>query len=744
MASLGKITQGLVKERNKIDVDSGPGVFVAREEVAPEQLTADSIITNLALTKDKNARVMDVSAAIAEEQTDVYIRVPPATEDPSQDTYAVRNSLVHQYRGESENGTIIRFDLFKKIVDNAILRQTKVMEAIIQPLAEPGADVDTTNMGDLYAVLNGSKRVDQFVSNSTSENSKKSDQKTLWITLGVAFLSLELMQKLSKLKWMGGDGKEALSEEALQAAADAAVGTPAEKAAKLAYRKAKIIRIISKIAEAVVLFALIHNLSKKQAQVLADTVLPPSVDPGIKEEFTKLVETLYDNPPADISAMILGVDNGDELIIEYCMARINAEKEQKRFNPWLVYAIAKIRDLNITDVARSLSGTSNEADRIQRLVVEKQLDTTYRAPTFSQSEQIIKDSMGNNIYPFANASNDIEPVKQLAGNTRLEIPIAKYLPDGLAGGQQSVGFDIANYMGPVNAYSETASLTSDFYLNLMQNNKYTPELVCCLLKFLGDDLDFLKNLRNTLKVFQKGIGFRLGDLLQDIVNGLFTDLRARILTYAITELAKLMAKAKKPILAWIERTSREDKYLAFCTPLLDMAYAILGILNEFEDLMKGMLKEILEALLTFELKIDDGTIKLNGTNRYVNIIGILDSIIFALEHGRLCNQSALRPEDIHPDAIPVISSLSAPPSPHVSKAMDAHEAFSKAIYESVSQERQNMITVKTFQDPEDAQARGAVSLTRRDTGQTIMEVIAEYSPRCGAFSNNSQFNRMGF
>lgn len=741
MAKFGRTQTYSGKARNKESAIVDSSLYVSLNENTPiEQQIADTTITNLALAKDKNARVMDVSAAMAEEQSNVYIEVPPSDIDNSQDTYMVRNALIRNYRAESENGTVIRFPLFKKIVDNAAATQEKLLIDVIQ-LGEFNSGVNQFSIGDLYSVLNAPRGSSVFKEDKSSSN--ETDDRALWITLGVAFLSYTLMGKLNKLKWLHA-GDDEVKDVNAEDAADNATGGDAATAANVASRKAqrriKIVQILLKIAEAVILFALIHGLKKKQTEQLAQQVMPQSIDQELKEEFTKMVSTMYDNPPSDISVMVQGQDDSDEHIIEYCMRRIDAEKDRKRFTPWIVYSIAKIRDLNINDLSRSLSATSNEPDRIQKIIVDKQLATAYKAPTFTTTEQVVRDTQTGTVFPYTTPPSTLSAgLASGSVSTRFSFknPLDKYLPGGPG---KPIGFDINNYISSTDDFANQASTTSDYYMGLLTNNKYTPELVCCLLKFLGDDLDFLKSLRNMLDVFQKGVGIRLGDLLQDIVDGLFNDIKNRLLTYAITELSKLMAKAKQPILAWIDKVTKENEYVAFCTPILDMAYALLGILNEFEELLRAMLKEIMDALLTFELKFDNDVIKLNGTNRYVNIIAILDAIIYALEHGRLCNQSALQPSDIHPDAFPIIASEGSVPPVYLSKAIDEHKAFNEAVRNGISSEKNAMVTVMPFKDPEDPKAKGAVSMTRRDTGETLMETIANYAPKCGAFNGTTAFN----
>jgi len=702
-------------------------------ELDDDQLRADITIDNLALAFDKNAKILEVSDVIARSEPEVYISIPSAERDNSQETYQVRLALQRGYQAESEFGTVIRYPLFKRIVDAAAQRQESVVE-YLRSIGDLNSQLNEINIGNLYGLLNNNIQVDQYVDNEAPDGGKA--ESALWKQLGVAFLAFLLMDQFHKIAPMF-TAKKDLEDETKDADADvAATKDPAEKAAKRARLILKIQLILIRVAEAVVLFAIAHGLTKAQTTVLAAKVLPPDVDEGLKAEYEEKIREIYDNPPDEIKQMMLPETDDDEIIFSYAMRQIDIQKSQKNFTPWLIYAIAVIRKLQMGDIATSLDGTSNEADKLERIINESQLDTSWRAPGYTIEREIVRSEISPNFVSTRSLRGVDRPLSSRGPDLRVPVlidpdrPISKYAN----GTGKALDFNISSYIHESNAYAARSGATSDYYMSLMQNNKYTPELVCCLLKFLADDLDFLKNMSSVLKAFGNGFKIDYGSLLEDIVNGLFGDLKTKIMSYAISELAKLMGKIKEPILEWIDNLEREHQFIAFCTPIIDMAKLLLRIITEFEALLQDFIEEILGALLTFELQIEDGVITMNGTTRYRNIIGILDAIIFALENGQLCNTDSLAPSDIHPDALPIIDRFSAQPSGDIQSAVQSNKALYDAINKKGALSNDSSLSlVHPFEDPKDPELKPAVSIHRTYVGESLVETIDRYSANCGAF-----------
>lgn len=675
-------------------------------ELNNDQLRADITIDNLALAYDKNGRVASVSNAIASEYGEVYISVPGASVDSSQETYQVRLALQRKYTAESEYGTVIRYSLFKRIVDSAAAKKESVME-YLGSLGDFNTQLNEINIAGLYNLLNQDTKPEQYLANKDQPSDPESD---LWKQLGVAFLSFLLMENFHKLSPMF-TGNDEVKEANAEAASETEL---AKKVAKVA----KVTRILIKVSEAVVLFALMHGLSKKQAQGLGTAVMPSDIPDDLKQDAITKISQVYDNPPAELTRVLVEDDNDDKLILEYAMLQIDLQKAQKNFTPWIVYALTVVRKLQMQDVATSLDGTSDEANKLDSILTDKGVSTEWRPPLPSIERDTMNYDIGPNVTPSRIDSDSGIGKYSDADNTVL-------------------GFNMNNYVQEMNEYSARSGETSDYFMSLMQNNHYTPELVCCLLKFLSKDLQFLKSLRAVLGTYSVGSRRDLGSLLSDIVNGLFTDLKSKIMSYAIGEISKFMGKIKKPILDWVDELKTEHEFIAFCTPIVDMAHVLLQIITEFESLLKDMVQEILDALLTFELTIDGGVIEMHGTTRYINIMAVLDAIILALENGQLCSED-LDPKDIHPDALPIIDRLSQQPRGDIQTEMSAHDRMAEvaAAMGAISAD-ESLRFVHPFSDPADINLRPAVSLSRAYNGASTMETIDRYSQNCGAYRKHA-------
>lgn len=717
MATFGKQKISFTKER-EVDSSVSPqeARFKEREATSDEQAVADKNILNLVLAEKKNEEVLNIAAAIGEDLTEVYIPIP--TRDLSDEVTAVRRALVSKYNLESEGGTIIRFPLFKQIVDNAVKSQTSVIEKLMfggQGEAIPFAEqIHEIKIGSLMNIFSGAANITDFIDNR-AENpiDQKENERRLLLTLGVAFLSFQLQKQFHKLSPMFTAKDDIVDIEDFEIPTEAS-----EAVKKAAAKKARLIRILQRVAEAVVLFALIHQLSRRQTQSLYNQVIPPEVDPGLKQEFETKLLGLYDAPTDELRALTTESDNPDQTIMEYALRYIEIHPEVN-FHAWIIYATASVRQLNLASVIHSLEGTTQAGE-------------LYRPPSFTVEHQIV---ISDNPVPrtTVGALNTATTVGGI--RTEVEIPtITKYLPK--LQGNKTLGVNIMDYINETSNYADASGDTSNYFMNLLHNNKYTPELVCCLVNYLvkGDideTLDFLRNLRDMLNVMARGITFDYGRLFEDIVNGLFRDFKNKILTYAFTELSKFFEARKEDILDFAEKIMGNNKFLIFCTPLQDIVAAILNIMESFQALLESVLEELINQLLSFEIKnTKDGLVSLQGTNRYRNIINILDALIASIEIGRLCNFERLAPTDIHPDLLPIIDQQSEQPRILLSDSITRFKEFRNKIRQDTGF---TDLSVGEFQDPEDPALRGAVSLDREFNGESTIETIIKFSDKCQAF-----------
>lgn len=670
--------------------------------VDENQAVADTNIANLILAQEKNNRVLDVAAAIGEDLTEVYIPIPQR--DQSDEVFAVRNALISRYPAESEGGTLIRFPLFKRIVDNAIQAQDQIIDRLLFEDGEAVGFSDQLHeikVGQLANILNGSTSIANVNRNSNPDIPDPTED--LLVTLGVAWLSFQLQEQLHRLAPMftGNDDLNEINAES------------SEDAKEAAEKVAKIQRLIGRILEAVVLFALIYRLSKRQTQALGAQVLPPDIDPQVKKQFEESLVELYDDPPQDLLDLVPEENGTDQIIVEYSLRYIEVHPE-KNFDAWVVYASAALRQMQLRDVIGSISDTS-------------ELTAVYTSPSFSTSTQIVQQG------------NLRDPV-----NTTVQIPkISNYLPDDANGGRkETLGVNIMDYINLTNNVAEQSGETSNFFLSVLHNNQYTPELICCITNFLvngniDEARNFLQNLRDMLGAMG-GFSFNYGGLLQDITNGLFNDFRSKLLTYAYTQISKFFEKRKQELLDMGDKIAGDNKFLIFCTPLTDVWAQIMRIFEEFQALLEDLLKELIEGLFAFEIKFDNGLINLQSTSKYRNIINLLDALLEAIDRGQLCQYDSLKSSDIHPDLLPIIDRLSRQPRQVVSDSITDYRDFQEQLLNDTGVEN---TVVTEFRDPSDPKYKGAVSLDREFNGESTLETVVKYSANCQKFKES--LNNLG-
>jgi len=375
----------------------------------------------------------------------------------------------------------------------------------------------------------------------------------------------------------------------------------------------------------------------------------------------------------------------------------------------VVYASAALRQMQLRDVIGSISDTSELSDK-------------YTSPSFSISTQVVQQG---NIH---------DPI-----NTTVQIPkISNYLPDNVNGGRnETLGVNIMDYLNLTSNVAEQSGETSNFFLSVLHNNEYTPELICCITNFLvNGNIDearsFMQNLRDMLGAMQ-GFSFNYGGLLQDITNGLFSDFRSKILTYSYTQISKFFEKRKQELLDMGDKIIGDNKFIIFCTPLSDVLAQIMKIFEEFQAILEDLLRDIIDGLFAFEVKFDNGLINLQSTNKYRNIINLLDALLAAIDEGQLCQYDDLKSSDIHPDLLPIIDRLSRQPRQSVSTAVTDYRDFQKQLVNDTGVEG---TVVSEFKDPADPLYRGAVSLDREFNGETTIETIVKYSTQCQKFKES--------
>lgn len=636
--------------------------------IKEDQIKADQIVLDLIGLETKNRAVLELAELIALKDSHVFIPVAP--DDYTDRTKQVRRALIANYQKESEGGAIIRFELFKKIVDAARDSNQNPIQ-FITDLGNLEEGLNEINTGDLALLFNEARGITDYIKKNPNSEQSPEDEKEFWKLAGIAFASFFLLQQVQKSVKMHAakDQTDRLKERNAEAIAAenelhkaqvnlisgldpskqaaASASENARHTAKIADLQIKksfdLIQVLTEIAEVLVFFMLLHDLPKSQARSLANRALPKEVelDPSIKEQFYQQVETLYDNPTEEITSLIIPEDGDDEVILSWAMDYIDNHPEQN-FDTWIVYAMATVRSLQIDAVLSA-------------------------SPTYSTVSEQARERRGAEVFRISPSKNfAAEQIARLNSPGRIEIrPIVntKKLDTTVAGREnrfstdKKIGVNITDYFYEVENFTDSANNSDNFLMELLLNNKYTPELVCCLLKYFGiDDLDFLKNLRNLLNAFAKGIGFDLNGLLEDIVKGLFRDLSVRMTSYLIAYIQAFFDKIIKAILDWLDRLKRDHEYIAFCTPIMDMAYALIRAINELRRLLEDLIRDLVAQITNFDIKFNFGFIGIHGRNRYRSLIDLLDALIFALERGQLCNLDEGDP-GIDPDAIPIIDRL---------------------------------------------------------------------------------------
>jgi hypothetical protein len=238
-----------------------------------------------------------------------------------------------------------------------------------------------------------------------------------------------------------------------------------------------------------------------------------------------------------------------------------------------------------------------------------------------------------------------------------------------------------------------------------------------------------------LSVMGRNYNFDIGNMLEDVVNGLFHDMRSKLHAYAYMKLTQFMERSKKHVLDFVEDIldkpggEKTRNFLVFCTPIMDVVKVIMDLINEFGSLLESVLDELNEWLSGVSLSIKIGTVRVAGNTRYRNIIDILDSIIFAMESGKLCNFNRIGSGSIHPDAYPIIQKTASLGNEAVNIAIDDFQNLVDQV------KSQGLDTNEVgFQEPDDPDLAGAVPL-ERTSEESIIDTIIKYSDKCQSFED---------
>jgi hypothetical protein len=787
VAKIGKKNLGFTRERD-IDPSSKPIDDNARLSGSPEQETADAAAADRFLASAKNIKVLELADALAEESGNTtFIQVPvPGSLNYTPAASAAHEALKRKYNDVSKGGAFIYWDLFKQIIDNTLEEKAGSVEELFSPLSEEEFTdaLDEIDTGALAALLqNPTTKVEDFV--NYDPNKPKDPTKSLLLQLGAVAISVGLLSQLEKVRKKDSAREDTEAEEKAhqdriesqndefqkflkafqgltpkrptptgvaevdraatadyeaevlkhnQARAEL-VRIHEEGLAKLGFKKASRLKIVLfRIAKAVALLALIHGITREEAVGQWKEQIAPNVDDDLAEEFQEQMLDLYDNPDEEMKKLLEDdpENNPDRVIIEYAfeyMEKHNGRGEHNNFTPWIVYASAAIKDIQMNDLDNSLSDTTNfEPITVERQSEQNILQTLARGPgTSNLRREGINTTV--RIPDFETSAYVPEKVQDFFSK----------LPGG--GKDKTFSVNVMDYIDLTSEVSDASSETSNYFMKLLQNGKYTPELVCCLINFLlkKQDVDineakeFLKSIRAVLTPVQ----FNYGRMFEDLVNRLFGDLKSKLLSYALSQLSKFFEKIKGKLNEWLLKIDDEEHYLIFCTPLLDIMASVTQAINQLQDTLETFLQELADYMLSFELKLEEGVVSLYSANRNRMLADLIESLLLALETGKLCKYNARQPSDIHPDALGIIDKNSAKPNKLLSEKINEFDRLLEKVEDLTGSES----VVGYFTDPQDPAFSGGVSIHRSDEGLSAIDAIVKYASDCNSMKDSdSQAN----
>jgi len=719
MAKFGSKDTSYRKERI---VDSSSDVVVKKptSTAYPAQAAAaHSAGANLYLAIEKNQVVIDAANDIATKE-DLYIPVPGPTVVGASDLSRIVNRyLQNRYPDESSQGSKITFHLFKLLISKAIEKQNAILDKLKSAI-DLGSDsvIDLSNL-DLSSVLKAfSPDIPQAQSSGVGDGSAADDllRKQLLSVFGagIAIAAVTTLAQHEKVKAMFS-GKDDIKEVAEE---------PAKDVAEAAAKKAKIARILIKISEAIILFALIHNLTREQVVQTATSVIPNNLDPEDRDRFLKDVQDLYDADKLDErKLLLLGLADdpadGDRAVFDYCVEYIEAHPE-KDFSAWTVYMGARLKDIQLQDLALPLEEITPYAPRaIKSTVTSVTTTKAYmgRGNLNDAIQKTIQDELDR-------------------GNRKIE----KYFPDDMHG---PLKLNISDYVKVTDDSANNSLEDSNIFMSILKNNAWTPELICCLINFLIKSANFdkikkfLKNLRALLLAGGSLVDISIGKALQDMINNLYTSLIKRLFSYIYARVTKFAEKIKGAVMDFAYElfdgpdAGKHGEFMKFCTPLPALILAILAAIDALVQYLMDIIGEFEKYLLGFQVTIRNFGIKAQGALHNKNLLNLIDSLLAALDIGKLCNKNA---NGIHPDAYDIIVNLSRQPDSELFARIENYNNLAADTAVFHPDRNDEGFKEDKFTDPIDPKLHGPVSIGRAPGfGESIVETIAKYQDQCRMF-----------
>ena len=787
MAKFGKHDLNVRKERQVEPEDSIEFKADKKEYHKSEnQFIADKTSAEVLLAYTKNEKVRGVSIAIAEQNNDTFITIPSPGSINSLNTKvsttSVRLALKKLYPNESKSGDEIRFPLFKKIVDDIVEGKQESIEDMFDGLnSSPGilADIDIGALGKLLNDPNS--KVSDYVSHNANEPKAPDDGKRQLIAMAVAALSMELIEQVSELlkipNYKAKAEEERLAnEEAIKVentihaatvilhkstepnpssdtyAVDKAKHTSSvateldrhtKELAKLGISwKHKLVAGLLKLARAYATFAMIHDIKSAPMREKWDDEVLPIVGEELSEEYAEVMGDLYDNPTEEMILLVEDDSSTDphRTIMEYSMAymeQYNGTSTSSNFTPWITYTISSIKGRDLQHLQKGTSATSNFAEVYRAKETYKGASRPGHSVTEYAHGYI--NPTGNKAYQDVRSKDYVQfDLPNLHSTTKF-VPdkIEDFINKNISKDQQ-IDTNIMDYLDIARSSSADSTEADDYFMSLLHNGHYTPELVCCLINFMVDgDINEAKAILEAMNSVLTPVQFNYGNMFEDILNGLFSGIKNQLLNYVIGELAKFVNKYKGKLSAWLVRIVEKDTFTAFCTPLIDIVQALLKAIDDWHAMLQIFIRDLADYMLTFSIDIEGGVLTLHTANRNLLLRGLISSMLAALKEGKLCNYNSLKQKDIHPDAIAIIAENSRTPLEYTSKAMDQYSEYHHKVYNSAGVDEKDF-SIGVFKDPANPDIYGAVSLSRRNDGLSIIDTLVAHSGNCNKIEDDQR------